>query len=1260
MPVTEEQRLRAEANRLAALAKRKSFTEFTVDQGPQHHPCQLFKCQKLSTGARSTTQYPTTPPNVPNASNSNTLLAQKFQARLEISSPDSFSITPGALQGFLYPGHEECLQILHFRLSDVEASHYTQNQGGGRACVYNLRDYDAVLLCLKNYKDIEIQDIPFGTLNVVQRFSNSFGTGRWEPFRPEHLCDGKVDELISKLPRKMLDRLLPFQLDGLRFGLRRGGRCLIADEMGLGKTLQAIAIAGCFIDEGPILVVCPAILRYTWAEELEQWLPSCLPSDIHLVFGHLDNPTYLTKWPRVVVISYKMFHHLRKSMLEREWALLIVDESHHLRCSKKMSEPNEVKAVIDVAAKVKRIVLLSGTPSLSRPYDIFHQVDILWPGLLGRTKYDFAKTYCAIRSVKTSEGKCFQDFSRGVRLEELNVLLRQTVMIRRLKKHVMKQLPPIRRQIIRLSLKRSDILLAKAAVRRVEKTEALTSEKVLAKATVEVKNDDATTSDIVSAEAAVEVKTDDATKSDIVSVKATVELKDDASGESGTKSSELSYQELGIAKLPAFREWFLIHPLFAESDDIEELDVDPNSKKMIIFAHHHKVLDGVQELACEKGIGFVRIDGKTLARDRQSAVLNFQSSNEVKIAIIGVQAGGVGLDFSSARNVVFLELPQSSELMRQAESRAHRRGQTNAVNVYIFCAKDTMDERHWRYLNRSLHCVSSTMNGKYDAEPEIAVDEVSSLEATIEARGSSDDKALEKASCEELPSLCASISAEETQLFKSQDNATNTLTDRSNEFSGSSPSSVHDCIFELEQDSEDLGEELYNHIIASENLERNISDEIGGVSSSWLDKGKEGEDQLPNEQNICSQTKEADSLAVMEDEADQTFSNEVYSLRFEVSKYTGRIHLYSCIMGTDSRPQPLFENFRLEELESRNCPTLVGRPAYSHALHAFVDEWNKLRPIEKRKLMGKTLQLPLSIELCILGENVKHNAEGLLKGGSKRRMTPWSEISYDLPPNSVWKKVKLSSSYGKQEKQFAQGWTLTNEPLCKLCQSQCKGSNAKVPAFFEDLFCKLSCYEEYRMRTSSRFLRQELFQIEHGICSNCQLDCHQLVENIKPLSPKKRRAYIEKVAPNVANRKRLINKLVESPSEGNAWHADHIVAVYRGGGECRLENMRTLCVACHYDVTAAQRAERKISRAKAKQQLKIIMNDLKNGRSIADSDSNFKDKENKEIEEEDELLISVKVPGSAYSSAGKDIIDPSSKDLNNISNAEEKCTEIVQ
>lgn len=112
MPITEEQRQRAEANRLAALAKRKAFTESITNrpqQQDQNNPWRLFKCRKLTPELTSTTIFP----------NSNAHLEQKFLVRLEICSPDSFSVTPEALQGFAYPGEEECLRRLNCCLSDV-------------------------------------------------------------------------------------------------------------------------------------------------------------------------------------------------------------------------------------------------------------------------------------------------------------------------------------------------------------------------------------------------------------------------------------------------------------------------------------------------------------------------------------------------------------------------------------------------------------------------------------------------------------------------------------------------------------------------------------------------------------------------------------------------------------------------------------------------------------------------------------------------------------------------------------------------------------------------------------------------------------------------------------------------------------------------------------------------------------------------------------------------------------------------------------
>lgn len=102
-----------------------------------------------------------------------------------------------------------------------------------------------------------------------------------------------------------------------------------------------------------------------------------------------------------------------------------------------------------------------------------------------------------------------------------------------------------------------------------------------------------------------------------------------------------------------------------------------------------------------------------------------------------------------------------------------------------------------------------------------------------------------------------------------------------------------------------------------------------------------------------------------------------------MSQYTGRVHLYICIPGTDERPRPIFENFRPEELKSilvsagntfkeASPETLKTNPAYWNVIKKFFEEWNGLRPIERNKLLGKPLQLPLIAELCYLKDSINH------------------------------------------------------------------------------------------------------------------------------------------------------------------------------------------------------------------------------------------------------------------------------------------------
>ncbi|KAK3125590.1 hypothetical protein QOZ80_7BG0607030 [Eleusine coracana subsp. coracana] len=1173
MEITEEQRRQIEANRLAALEKRRkrlaeasaaAAAEWRLAKCPRIDaaggtgafpaPCTtatewtLSKCQRIAPHPRPPLHPlplpPPTPPRPPVG----------FQVVLEVCSPDEFSVAVGPVEGATYPGEAECLGTVQDCLASASVVQFSatqsESQSGHLRPVFKLVDYEEVFKCLKVLPGAVVQGIPYSTRNVIQNLATK-SSQTWA-------SDEDIDDRLKKLPLQLKDALLPFQLEGVRFGLKRHGRCLIADEMGLGKTLQAIAIACCFKDEGSILIVCPAVLRYTWAEELERWDPSFMPKDIHLVFGHQDRLEKLGATPKAVIISYNMLTRLQESMVKRSWAVMIIDESHNIRCTK-TPEKHETTAVLKLAPGIKHIILLSGTPSLSRqfedelhlwcmagawglvplgqgvPFDIYHQINILWPCLLGNNKFDYAKKYCSPH-VRSYQGRTYQDFSKGTRLTELNVLLSQTVMIRRLKEHLLNELPPKRRQIIRLKLNPPDIREATSSCIKGMDTSNRSGSLVV---DLPDKNND-----------------NENTKTE-----------EDAICKKSPK--HLTPQEIGIAKISGFSEWFSNHFIMKGLTGDDNLGSQPSCQKTIIFGHHLKVLDGVQVFLSENGIKFVRIDGSTLQRDRKEAVDSFRVDPEVKVAIIGITAGGVGLDFSTAQNVVFVELPKSASELLQAEDRAHRRGQTNAVNIYIFCAKNSLDESHWLKLNQSLFRVSSLMNGKKDAIREIEVDKVCHLEE-IRDIDEWKDLPLENHIADSIHGPVCFSNIEDSEP--------------------DSDFIIRTIPLQFEDGS--LEAPTQNNSTQTVHEYRSCGDVSISPAAAFCTAISSCK-SLKIRRRLSGNSGTLDKTAAISD-----FEIQVESLRFEVSQHTGRVHLYSCVPGHDSRPKPLLENFLPEELEppsslsnhikKTRTQLLKRNPAFRKVFNAFIKEWSALRPIDQKKLLGKPLQLPLSLELCFLKDSIHHSTD-----------------------------VVLHNSTAK-EKQYTQGWTVNNEPLCKLCQRRCDGKLAKSPEYFEDLFCGLACFQEYRFRTSGRALRQALFQIERGKCSQCKLDCSKLVKHLKPLPAERKEEYIRKVAPNIAKRKKLLEKLIREPADGNAWHADHIVPVYKGGGECTLENMRTLCVACHYEVTKAQHKELKELRRKEKEHLKNVLNQLK-------------DKASEVTEELDNNLLLVSVPGSAYS-----------------------------
>ena len=94
------------------------------------------------------------------------------------------------------------------------------------------------------------------------------------------------------------------------------------------------------------------------------------------------------------------------------------------------------------------------------------------------------------------------------------------------------------------------------------------------------------------------------------------------------------------------------------------------------------------------------------------------------------------------------------------------------------------------------------------------------------------------------------------------------------------------------------------------------------------------------------------------------------------------------------------------------------------------------------------------------------------------------------------------------------------------------------------------------------------------MCQLCGLDCTALVEVLRVTPAAQRESRLLALAPAFANHTNLRARLVRRPISGNLWHADHILPVYAGGGQCDVDNIRTLCVCCHSGITAGQAAER--------------------------------------------------------------------------------------
>ncbi|KAB0381197.1 hypothetical protein FD755_008981 [Muntiacus reevesi] len=169
--------------------------------------------------------------------------------------------------------------------------------------------------------------------------------------------------------------------------------------MGLGKTVQAIGIAYFYKVEWPLLVVVPSSLRYPWTEEIEKWIPELSPEEINVIQNKTDVGRISTS--KVTVLGYGLLTTDAETLIDalnnQNFKVVIVDESHYM----KSRSATRSRILLPIVQKAKRAILLTGTPALGRPEELFMQIEALFPQKFG-TWTEYAKRYCNAHELNSS------------------------------------------------------------------------------------------------------------------------------------------------------------------------------------------------------------------------------------------------------------------------------------------------------------------------------------------------------------------------------------------------------------------------------------------------------------------------------------------------------------------------------------------------------------------------------------------------------------------------------------------------------------------------------------------------------------------------------------------------------------------------------------------------------------------------------------------------------------------------------------------
>jgi hypothetical protein len=147
-----------------------------------------------------------------------------------------------------------------------------------------------------------------------------------------------------------------------------------------------------------------------------------------------------------------------------------------------------------------------------------------------------------------------------------------------------------------------------------------------------------------------------------------------------------------------------------DNHNVNNGDMKKIGQKILVFAHHHSVMQKIEELLLKATVNYIRIDGRTPAVKKAKLIDKFTNDESVDIALLSITACGTGLNLTVANIAVFAELYWTPGNILQAEDRIHRIGQKSAeVRIIYLLGKNTADDIVWDQIQRKQNMLEATI-----------------------------------------------------------------------------------------------------------------------------------------------------------------------------------------------------------------------------------------------------------------------------------------------------------------------------------------------------------------------------------------------------------------------------------------------------------------------------------------------------------------------------------------------------------------------